>query len=311
MTINRPWCGTRTALPPRQHVPCNQPAIPQRRALCFKFCCPWRTGFKFTRYYDRRSVRRHISLFRCREFDHFPDKSSKKPQIRPLDSFGRVFVRKSNNFHPPYCMGKQTAQYSTCYCSEHLRKCWSPRNIYILNLVLAQRILRARQPQIGWHRISGAAYKVLYVSIGLALARVIVAVVVALYTLDGHTRDICRDIELAALTYLLVITCLPVIHVFLSITLPANKDAEYFGRGSMKSKMIVSRISGLLCMLLAGFKAGATWSPPGSLRDPAWYDSKACFYVFNFTLEVLILSLLTFSRIDQRFFVPDGCNRAG
>ncbi|KIX07249.1 uncharacterized protein Z518_01902 [Rhinocladiella mackenziei CBS 650.93] len=183
--------------------------------------------------------------------------------------------------------------------------------IYIINLILAQRILRAKQPRIGWNSVLRASYKIVYIGIGAALAMVITAVVVSIYTLNSHTKSTCRDVQLAALTYLLIFTCLPLIHVAMAVLLPRSKDEETFGQGSMRSKIIIVTLSTCLCMLIAGFKAGGTWSPPRPLDRAAWYDSKACFYIFNFTCEILILSVLTFSRIDKKFFVPDGCRKAG
>jgi hypothetical protein len=183
--------------------------------------------------------------------------------------------------------------------------------VYVLNLVLAQRILRALQPKIGWNPILRATYKAFYISIGAALVMVIASVVVSLYTLDPHTKSQCRDIQLVALTYLLIFTCLPILHIAVAVLLPRPKDAETFGTGSMRSKIIIVALSAQICMLTAGFKAGVAWSPPRLIRDPAWYHSKACFYVFNFACEILCLCILTFSRIDKRFWVPDGSSSPG
>lgn len=183
--------------------------------------------------------------------------------------------------------------------------------VYIINLILAQRILRAMQPQIGWNFVLRATYKVLFITIGLALVMVITSAVISLYTLDTQTRNICRDIQLAALTFLLVFTCLPILHVATAVLLPKPNGTETFGEGSMRSKLIIVSLSSCLCMLIAGFKTGVNWSPPLPITDPAWYDSKACFYVFNFLCEVLCLGILTFSRIDKRFFVPNGSTKAG
>ncbi|KIX94586.1 uncharacterized protein Z520_09632 [Fonsecaea multimorphosa CBS 102226] len=183
--------------------------------------------------------------------------------------------------------------------------------IYIINLILAQRILRASQPRIGWNPILRAAYKFLYVDIGIALIMVITSVVLSAYTLSPHTKSVCRDIQLAAITYLLVFTCLPVVHTALAVFLPRSPDAENFGKGGMKSKLVIVTSSACLCMLIAGFKAGITWEPPRPVTNPPWYDSKACFYVFNFALEIILLCILTFTRIDKRFFIPDGSTKAG
>ncbi|KAH8658870.1 hypothetical protein BGZ60DRAFT_457495 [Tricladium varicosporioides] len=182
--------------------------------------------------------------------------------------------------------------------------------VYIVNLILAQRILRAKQPHIGWHPALRVIYKLFFIGIAAALVMVIVSVVVSLYTLNTHTRVVCRDIQLAALTYLLVFTCLPLIHIVAAFLLPRVKE-ENFGWGGMATKVLILTLSACLCTLISGFKAGVTWSSPRRATNPAWYDSKACFYVFNFTLEIIILCVLTFGRIDKRFFVPNGSNRPG
>jgi hypothetical protein len=183
--------------------------------------------------------------------------------------------------------------------------------IYVINLILAQRILRATHPELGWNPILRAIYKMLYIGIGGALIMVITSVVLQSYTLSSHTHQTCRDILLAATTYLLVFTCLPAIHVAVALLLPKSQNAESFGQGSMKSKLLIVTASSCLCVLIAGFKTGANWMPPRPITDSPWYFSKACFYIFNFSLEILLLCLLTFSRIDKRFYVPNGSKRAG
>ncbi|THC92005.1 hypothetical protein EYZ11_008535 [Aspergillus tanneri] len=183
--------------------------------------------------------------------------------------------------------------------------------IYIINFILAQRILRAKQPRIGWNPVYGTACKILYFSIVAALVMMITSIVISFYTLNLHTRAICRDIQLAALTYLLVFSCLPLLHILAVELLPSSTDEETFGEGSMVVKEIIVTVSTCLCVFAAGFKAGANWSPPRPITSPPWYVSKACFYVIVFAFEILILCLLTFGRIDKRFFIPNGCSRPG
>ncbi|KAL4959551.1 uncharacterized protein BDV14DRAFT_184405 [Aspergillus stella-maris] len=183
--------------------------------------------------------------------------------------------------------------------------------VYIINLILAQRILRARQPHIGWHPVMRMGSKFFYWLIPGALIMVIVGTVVSVYTLDPVTRNDCRDVQLTAITYLLVFTCLPLLHIIPAVLLPRHKQDESFGQGSMQSKIIIVTLSSCLCILIAGFKAGSLWSPPRPVSNPAWYHEKAAFWVFNFVLEILILSLLTFNRIDKRFHIPNGSTKHG
>ncbi|RHZ49488.1 uncharacterized protein CDV56_101635 [Aspergillus thermomutatus] len=183
--------------------------------------------------------------------------------------------------------------------------------VYIINLILAQRILRAKQPRIGWNPILRVAYKILYALIAGALVMVITSTVVSVYTLDKHTHSQCRDVQLAATTLLLIITCLPILHILVAFLFPRSEQQESFGKGSMTSKVIIVALSSALCILIAGFKSGINWETPRPVTDPAWFHSKACFYVFNFVLEILILTLLTFSRIDKRFHIPNGSTKPG
>lgn len=183
--------------------------------------------------------------------------------------------------------------------------------VFIINLILAQRILRAKQPHIGWHRIERIGSNVLYSLIAGALIMVITSSVVSMYTLNAHTRSQCRKVQLAAITYLLVFTCVPLLHVLAAVMLPRSPREESFGQGRMATKVAVVTASSCLCIIIAGFKAGITWSPPRPMTNPAWYHSKAAFFVFTFVPEILVLFILTMLRFDKRFHVPNGSTKPG
>jgi len=50
---------------------------------------------------------------------------------------------------------------------------------------------------------------------------------------------------------------------------------------------------------------------PRPIANPAWYHSKACFYIFNFTIEWTVVALYALIRVDRRFIVPDGSSAPG
>ncbi|KAI1134778.1 hypothetical protein F5Y05DRAFT_397341 [Hypoxylon sp. FL0543] len=183
--------------------------------------------------------------------------------------------------------------------------------VYIVNLIFAQRILRARQPTLGWHRSLRVVFAAVYVGIACALIMVITALVLSVYSLDAYTLRACRDVQLTSGTYLLVFTTLPVFTIAAAYLLPRSPIREDFGEGRMRTKVIVVLLVACLCIMNAGFRVGTAWSPPRPINNPAWYHGKAPFYVFNFTLEILILCIMTPIRIDKRFHVPDGSNRPG
>ncbi|KAI8953147.1 hypothetical protein F4801DRAFT_538637 [Xylaria longipes] len=183
---------------------------------------------------------------------------------------------------------------------------------YVINLIFAQRILRAKQPAIGWHRSISTVLKAFYVGIGGALILVIYSAVQSAYTLDADILRAARDIQLAASTYLLVFTTLPLWLLLVAyILLPKADDEELFGHGRMRTKVIINVLATCTCILIAGFKTGTSWEPPRPRSNPAWYQSKPAFYVFSFVLELLVLSLLTFSRVDKRFHIPNGSKQPG
>jgi len=229
--------------------------------------------------------------------------------------------RKRNHMFRPSALlfGFCMARIATCV----LRIAWSTRHtnvrlaiaagifinagiliLYLINLALAHRVFKAKRPQFRFHNALDRAVIGLYVLIVVALIMVITATVLSFYTLNTKTRQTARDIQLAAITYLLVITVLPFPMLAAAfLTKKGHYEAE-LGKGSMQTKTIIIMTSSALCMLIAGFKAGTAWENPRPIDHPAWYHSKAAFYVFNFTLEILALATLTLSRIDKQFYIP-------
>lgn len=56
--------------------------------------------------------------------------------------------------------------------------------IYIVNILFAQRILRALHPTVGWHQGLRIVFRIIYVLIGCALVMIITLIVYSFYTLS-------------------------------------------------------------------------------------------------------------------------------
>ena len=181
--------------------------------------------------------------------------------------------------------------------------------VYIVNVIFAQRLLRARHPTLGWNRALKVVFTILYCLIGVALVLVIVLTVMSFYTLDPSTLSDARWIQRGAILYLLIIAFMPLVIAAVAYAIPRTKPIDQFGHGGTTSKAIILVIGAGLCTLIAGFKAGVNWSPPRPIDNPAWYDSKASFYCFNFMLEIIILITYISTRVDQRFHVPNGSSK--
>lgn len=182
--------------------------------------------------------------------------------------------------------------------------------VYLVNLIFAQRILRATHPKLGWNKALAHAFHASYALLAATLIMVITATVIMFYTLDPDTIQACVDCQRAAVIVLFLLTTAPLLLILASFLLPRSEAAqETFGIGTNKNKALLLAVSACLAITLSGFKLGTTWEAARPGSNPAWYDSKAAFYCFGFMLEVLILCVYIFGRVDKRFHVPNGSGK--
>lgn len=182
--------------------------------------------------------------------------------------------------------------------------------LFILNLLYAQRILRAVHPAVGWSGPFSYALRAVYVLIILTLIMVITVTVQSFYTLDTHTRLIDADILRYGTSLFATVASLPFAIIAYVAIAPRNKEMEdHFGQGSLRAKCLIVTTAAALLSLGAWFRAGINYESPRPVGDPAWYHSKACFYIFNFSVEIIVVYLYLLSRVDLRFHVPDGSSK--
>jgi Protein of unknown function (DUF3112) len=183
--------------------------------------------------------------------------------------------------------------------------------LFVINLIFAQRVLRASHPHFGWHKALSLAFITLYALIALMLIMVIVTTIQSFYTLNRNTRWIDRQIQLTAGTYLMFIAFLPLPMVVLGLILHRKTRVEKFGVGRWRTKVRILLASTVLLALGAAFRSGTAWLTPRPAHNPAWYHAKWCYWFFNFVIEAIVVYLYLLVRVDRRFFVPDGSKRAG
>jgi Protein of unknown function (DUF3112) len=183
--------------------------------------------------------------------------------------------------------------------------------LFVINLIFAQRVLRAAHPHFGWHKALSIAFKVLYALVVVMLIMVIITTVQSFYTLNRNTRWIDRNIQLTAGTYLMFVAFLPLPMVILGLILHRKTRVERFGVGRWRTKVRILLASTVLLCLGASFRSGTAWMPPRPRNNPAWYHAKWCYYFFNFVIETIVIYLYILVRVDRRFHVADGSKRAG
>ncbi|KAK3391038.1 hypothetical protein B0H63DRAFT_130643 [Podospora didyma] len=183
--------------------------------------------------------------------------------------------------------------------------------LFVTNLIFAQRMIRAYHPFFGWARGTTFLFRFLFVSIVLVLVMVITVSVQSFFTLDHNTRRIDRDIQLFCATYLAVIAFLPIPIVLVAALVPRRTRIDKFGQGHFRTKFGLLTFTATLLAAGAIFRAANSFAPPRPLDDPAWYQSKACYFCFNFVIELVVVFTYALSRFDRRFHVPNGSSAPG
>ena len=132
------------------------------------------------------------------------------------------------------------------------------------------------------------------------------------FTRDADILHIDRTIQKVGSLINLFLAVLPLPLLLVTFLLPRTEKAERFGtQGSLAQKVGILAIGAALLTLGAGFRAGTTWMPLVSVREATpWFLSKGCFYVFDLGMDFLVLAGYLASRVDLRFWVPDGSKKA-
>ncbi|KAI9794354.1 MAG: hypothetical protein M1816_005423 [Peltula sp. TS41687] len=183
--------------------------------------------------------------------------------------------------------------------------------LFIINLIFAQRILRAAHPRSAWHPAFALLFTALYGLVVVSLLLLIAVTVLSFYTLNRNTRRVARDIQLYGATYFTLVAFLPIPMVVVGLLIPRATRPERFGAGRFRSKIVILLVAAVLLTLGAAFRTGTSYRAPRPRNNPAWYHSKACFYTFNLLVEILVVLLYAVLRVDLRFHVPNGASKAG
>ncbi|KAJ4193118.1 hypothetical protein NW767_010407 [Fusarium falciforme] len=177
--------------------------------------------------------------------------------------------------------------------------------LFVANLILPQRVVRAHHPQIGWSKPFDWAFRFLYSGIAASLFMVIASVVYSYYTLDPHVQSQFRCIRLITAVYLAVLAFLPIPGVIITLLLPCSSPIDHFGQGTMRTRVVLILFTSDLLSLGACFYAGAAFIQRPS-ENPGWFNSKAAYYCFNYVVELVVVFTYLLSRFDRRFLIPNG-----
>ncbi|OAG08133.1 uncharacterized protein CC84DRAFT_556032 [Paraphaeosphaeria sporulosa] len=189
--------------------------------------------------------------------------------------------------------------------------------LYLCNWFFVQRVIRAQHPHIGWSTPYRIFHRGGMIALILALLMIIVASIQQFFTLDFTILRVDRDLQLAAFTFFGAFTLAPLFMLLVSFVIP-REATEKFGAGRLRNAIGVLFIGSFILALGQCFRTITGWLPEVPLRNDQgqpnavpWYFSKACFYVFNFLTELLVVIFYAVMRVDLRFYVPDGAKKPG
>jgi len=183
--------------------------------------------------------------------------------------------------------------------------------LFVSNLAFALRFVRAYHPSLGWKQWVKCVFGVLFASAVTVLAMVITVTVQGFFVKEGSSvKEIDRKIQLVCGTYLAAYAFLPVPIAVGAALWPKRTRIDPFGQGQLRTNLGLLTTGALLLTAGATFRAVVTFLQR-PIRDPGWFHSRACFYIFNFTIELLVVYLYTLARFDKRFHIRDGSSAPG
>ncbi|KAE8452497.1 hypothetical protein EG329_000400 [Mollisiaceae sp. DMI_Dod_QoI] len=183
--------------------------------------------------------------------------------------------------------------------------------LFAVNVVFTQRMIRALNPALGWHPIFNNFINAILISVPLIIVWNIVNLTVSSYTLDAHSIHVTKDLLLFGSCWTLFLSIFPILLIgFLAPSNPLGAQIENFGLGSFASKMAIL-ISATILLVVGAIVRLLVNLQPHPKDSSAPLDSKLVFYLTGFTLEIIVVFLYAISRIDLRFWVPNGSSQPG
>ncbi|KAK1968132.1 hypothetical protein LY78DRAFT_668553 [Colletotrichum sublineola] len=182
--------------------------------------------------------------------------------------------------------------------------------LYAINLIFAHRLLCGLHPNIGWIPAVGYFLYFCYFLLIVCLICAISAFIASFYTLVPDNLHDCHLVQLFASTVFAIIAFLPIPIVLFAAFYPGLRCPEPFGYGSLTTKIILVLAAATFLTIGAIYSCAANYAVR-PIWFPGWWDYKVCYYIFLYTLELLVVLLYALLRFDLRFHIPDGACKAG
>jgi hypothetical protein len=189
--------------------------------------------------------------------------------------------------------------------------------LFMIDWFFVQRIIRAQHQRLGWSTAYRIFHRGALVILIISLIMIILVNIWQFFTIDATKLHVFRALQLTGQTYFTVFCFAPAILLFISALIP-RQEVEKFGAGRLRINITILLIA--VAVLFTGqlFRCVIAWIPQTPFTNSAgqpisqpWYLHKACFYVFNFVTEIVVVIMFALVRVDLRFHVPNGSRMSG
>ncbi|KAF1920850.1 hypothetical protein BDU57DRAFT_534588 [Ampelomyces quisqualis] len=189
--------------------------------------------------------------------------------------------------------------------------------LFMINWFFVQRVVRAQHQRLGWSTQYRVFHRGALVVLITTLIMLIIANIWQFFTVEDTKLHAFRALVLTGQTYFTIFCFAPAIIVLISVLIPRH-EIEKFGAGRLRINITILLIA--VAVLTTGqlFRCVIAWIPQtpvlgfaGQPVDKPWYLHRACFYVFNFVTEIIVVVMFALVRVDLRFHVPDKSRMSG
>jgi hypothetical protein len=187
----------------------------------------------------------------------------------------------------------------------------------MIDWFFVQRIVRAQHQRLGWSTPYRIFHRGALAVLIITLIMIILVNIWQFFTVSSTKLHVFRALALTGQTYFTIFCFAPAILVLVSVLIPRT-EIEKFGAGRLRVNITILLIA--VTVLTTGqlFRCVIAWIPQTPVFNSAgqpvpqpWYLHKACFYVFNFVTEIVVVIMFALVRVDLRFHVPNGSRMSG
>ncbi|KAM0276612.1 hypothetical protein ACHAQH_006569 [Verticillium albo-atrum] len=182
--------------------------------------------------------------------------------------------------------------------------------LFAVNIFFTQRIVRSIQPFVGWHPVFSKGALFLLLSVPAVIILNVVSLIISFFSVGNSDRlAMTGKALLAGSSWIVWLSVVPLVFIAPALVAP-GPPPEQFGIGPLRIKVGMVFFSSLVLATGAVIRLYTADNPerPGT-SNPLF--GRAVFYTTGFLLEIMVVYLYAFARIDLLFHVPNGSSGPG